>query len=219
MATTPMPSKEELPGNSHAERDAREEAANALAAKRQLQGTVNPEKQSLGKKIVSTFVKDDMNEVKEYVWYDVVLPKVKEIISETISNTVDMALYGERRSRSNINRRGGSSYVSYSSQYRSTNDSRPQYASGSRDRRDGYNLSNLIFDTRVDAESVLGDLCDLVEDYKMASVADFYKFAGMEEQSTFMDRRWGWYDLGNARVVRTRDGYSIDMPRPQQLDV
>ena len=53
----------------------------------------------------------------------------------------------------------------------------------------------------------------------MASVADFYKFAGMEEQSTYMDRRWGWYDLSTARVDRVRDGFSISMPRPQQLDV
>lgn len=219
MATTPMPNPNELPGNSHAEREAREFAANAIAEKRTLQGTVSTEKKSLGKQIVSTFVKDDISEVKEYVWQDVILPKLKDIVSETINNTVDMLLYGEQRSRRGINRSGGSSYVSYSSQYRVVPDSRGSRSDMTRDSRGGYNLSNLVFDTRVDAENVLGDLNDLVEDYGMASVSDFYKFAGMDEQSTYMDRRWGWDDLTTARVTRVRDGYSIEMPRPRQLDV
>lgn len=231
MATTPMPGNEELPGNSHISMDEqhniqlrqdeaslREDDVNKKASNLKLQGKVNTERKSLGQKFVSAFVKEDANDIKEYIWFDVVLPKLKEIISETVNNSIDMLLYGEQRSRPNMTRNRGTSYVSYSAPYRNQNDGRPHY-SDMRDRRGSYNLSNLIFDTRSDAEEVLGNLCDLVDDYRMASVSDFYKFSGMEDTSTYMDRKWGWYDLSMARVVRVRDGYSIDMPRPQQLDV
>ena len=52
---------------------------------------------------------------------------------------------------------------------------------------------------------------DLIETYGMASVADMYDLVGIS--CDYTANKYGWTNIRNAEVVRTRDGYMLKMPK------
>ena len=57
---------------------------------------------------------------------------------------------------------------------------------------------------------------DLVNSYDSATVADFYDLVGIT--SEFTDNKWGWTNLHGSRVIRARDGYLLDLPKPEPVE-
>lgn len=169
------------------------------------------------KKLFGIFSKQDVKDIKDYVVYDVVIPSVKDTVSQVVSNAVDMMLFGEVRNRSRSrSSRGQSTYTSYNSMYdrpRSDRRDRP-------DREERPSRSSepreLVFETRSEAAQVLDAMQDILDQYKICTVADMYDLVGIT--GSFTDNNWGWDDLRTARVVRSgRDGYSIELPRTISL--
>ena len=68
----------------------------------------------------------------------------------------------------------------------------------------------------IEADEVLTQLFDCVESYASVSVADLYEMVGLEVN--FNDHKWGWIDLRGSKVSRTRDGYQLNLPRPEAID-
>ena len=62
-----------------------------------------------------------------------------------------------------------------------------------------------------DAENALIMLKELVAMYGYATISDFYELVGMT--GTFIDDKWGWFDLDKAVVKPHNDGFTIDFPR------
>ena len=56
---------------------------------------------------------------------------------------------------------------------------------------------------------------EMIEQYDAVRVADLYDLVGITGDYT--DNKYGWTNIPNARVVRTRDGYKIEMPRALPL--
>lgn len=171
------------------------------------------------KSALQTFFGDDLENVGSYILNDVVIPALKNTISEVVGNGIDMLLFGSTYSGSG-RRRGRSSYVTYSSfgsrygKERDRDDRERSYQRTGRDR--GRDLESVIFDTRSDAEEVLSQLVDFVVDYGEATVADFYDLAGISGE--FTDNKYGWESLDGARVERdTFGGYHIRFPRVRPL--
>ena len=77
----------------------------------------------------------------------------------------------------------------------------------------------ILFDNRGDAETVLQGLKDIGYTYGFASVADLYDIAGWK-QSVYTDNKFGWFEerLYKAHIMRVRNGYVIDLPRPLPID-
>ena len=65
-------------------------------------------------------------------------------------------------------------------------------------------------------EEVLSQMDNIIETYRMASVADLFDLVG--ESCNFTDQKYGWTNLRNAEVVRVRDGYMIKLPKALPLD-
>ena len=82
--------------------------------------------------------------------------------------------------------------------------------------KSSYETDQIIFDTRVDAESVLTDLLELLSKYDWVSVADFKDISGIS--SSFTDNKYGWTDLHRTSIRRIRNGYVIDFPQPIDLN-
>lgn len=183
-------------------------------------GKVKKQKRSFTKKMAETFLEDDTKSVGSYIFYDVLIPAAKAMISDMVGGGIEMLLFGERRSRStSIRRDGGRSYTSYGSFYRGASDRDPR----DRDRRDisrvsraRHDFDEIVLETRGEAEEVLSHLVDLTIDYGMATVADLYDLVGIT--SNFTDNKYGWSDLRNASVSRVRGGYLINLPRTQPID-
>lgn len=171
-------------------------------------GNVSVKKKNDIQKFAETFVKEDLNTVKSYIWTEVLLPAFKAVISDS----VNMMLYGETsRNRKTNNRRA--SQVSYSSYYDRPNDRRePNYVrSASR-----YIFDDLKFEDRGDADEVLSTLDDLLNRYPSVSIADLNELVGITGRYT--DNKYGWTDISQAYIERTRDGYILRMPKAIPLD-
>ena len=168
-------------------------------------------------------VKNNMPSIKEYVVCDILIPTAKKALSEIIGSssdiivdTVDTLLFGEKRSR---RRRGGSSRTSYYKYY----EDRERDRDRDRDRRRGYDrvrrgydFEDIILDSRREAEEVLDRMEDLIDTYKIVSVADLYDLVGIS--GNYTDNKYGWTNLRNAYVESHRDGYSLKLPKPLPLD-
>ena len=179
-----------------------------------VKGNVKIKKEPLSRKFCEVFLSDSLENVKSYLFYDVIVPIVKDLLSSMIGNGSDMLIYG----RSRGSRRGGSSdRENYSRISRGSNIGRSEgVIRGNPGGRHSY--KDIIFDSRGDAREVLDCMQDILDRFKMVSVADFYELAHAEECETYADRKYGWFKLDDAEIVRDRDGFRIILPRTELLD-
>lgn len=185
------------------------------SVKKVVKGRVIKQKKSLKQKFVETFIGEDIENVSYYIIHDVLVPAAKSTISDMVQGGIDMLLFGERRG-SRTYRDKNRSYVSYdryNSSKRPASNGRREVSN--RDRAK-HNFSDLIFETRGEAEEVLSNLVDLTIDYGQATVSDLYDLSDIT--SEFTDSKYGWTDLGSASVTRVREGYILTLPRPKLVD-
>ena len=200
--------KMDYPSNSH---KVKKEVSSDKQVVKVTSGKVMQKRKSLGKKFAETFLGDDIESVSSYILHDVIIPAAKNMMSDTVSNGIEMLLFGQVKG-SRTRRDGSKSHVSYSSYYdRDKKPTRPSARNTSR-----HNFDDIILETRGEAEEVLSHLVDLTEDYGMASVADLYDLVGIT--SNFTDNKYGWDNLSSASVNRVKDGYLISLPRTTVLD-
>lgn len=176
-------------------------------------GGVKTRKPSPFKRLKENLVEGDSTTVKQYIFFDVILPGIKNIIADSLINTVNMVLFGEGKPASSVKRNGSRSVIHYDKpSYRSEKPKR-SISSRSRAKQD---FKEIEMASRGEAEEVLSQLVDLTVDYEQATVSDFYASVGITPN--YNDEKWGWEDLSMACVKRTRSGYIIDLPSPQWLD-
>ena len=172
-------------------------------------GVVKSKKKTGFGKFRDAIISEDAENVKSYILLDVVIPALKKGIFDTITNGLDMVLYGENgRNR----RRGNSSTVSYNRYYDDERRrSRPSMRSDQR-----YSYDDIILESRGEAEEVLARMDELIDTYEVVSVADLYDLVGIQGRHT--DNKYGWTSMRAASVVRTRDGYMLKLPKALPLD-
>ena len=160
-------------------------------------------------KFVNSVLAEEAADVKNTIVGDVLIPALKKTIVDAVTNSIEMLIYG---STGNI-KKSGSSKVSYRSYY--DNDYRSR-----NDRRDyrsaGYDYDDLVFGTRGEAEMILDNMFEILDRYKVVTVADLYDLAG--ERGRYTDNKFGWTDISSASVVRIRDGFVIKLPRALAID-
>lgn len=210
---------EELKPNSHAYK---EQQKKEHKTEKVVQGEVTTRKKSLVKRAEGAMLSEDASTVKEYLFWDVLIPAVKELVAESVKKAVDAIFYGDRRTSSSLERNKGTTYVRYDK----ASYDRPYRSSSSRsarveprtsyNRRAAHDFDDIILESRTDAENVLDALVDSTMNYGLVSVADFYEMVGLDPKYT--DWKWGWYELSKARVERVRSGYIVVLPHPVVLD-
>lgn len=165
-----------------------------------VKGTVKTKKKS---KIGNAFISEDANNVGSYIVMDVLVPTIKKAIVDIVTDGINMVFFGgEGRSKSNSN----AGYVSYRN-YSDSN--RGKHYSSSYTRP--YIYDDIILETRGEAEEVLARMDELIDMYDVVSVADLFDLVGKSCQYT--DNNYGWTNIRNAEVVRTRHGYEIKLPK------
>lgn len=150
-------------------------------------------------------ISEDASNIKSYIVMDVLIPAMKKAISDIVKNGIEMLLYGDS-GRSN-GQRSPSSSVSYRDYY----DRRDDRYRPNPSQRQGRSIDDLVIESRGEAEEVLTRMDELLETYKMVTVADFYDLVGVT--CDYTDNNYGWTSLRSAEVVRVRDGYIIKLPR------
>ena len=218
---------ENYPGNSKKERaeqqSQKEEARPEIKAVVKTPGVVR--KASLGSRVRETFAGEGARETGTYVFFDVIIPAVKAMLFDTITQGADRILFGGRdviRSGvANAPRHGRTDYNKVS-----TSNANRRYPGRDFEGNGGRELSNrarsnhqtgdILIDTRAEAEMVLDTMQDLISRFGWVSLPEFYSMA--EVTAEFTDEKWGWSNISAAQIRPSKGKYVILLPSPEYDD-
>ena len=160
-------------------------------------------------KFMSNVIAEEAGDVKNYIVMDVLIPAIKKAVVDMVTNGIEMVMYGSTGHSSSKSKGSRVSYRSYYDDDRRDRD-RPRY------RGSEFDFDDIIFDSRGEAEMVLDNMIDILDRYKVVTVADYYDLCG--ERCSHTANKFGWTTLGSSSVVRIRDGYTIRLPRALAID-
>ncbi len=198
-----MEEYKEYVGNSHKCKE-KNNSVPTKKIEKIISGPIKTKKKSNTKKISEIFISEDASSVKSYILMDVVVPTIKKAIIDTI----EIVFNGDT---GHTKKTSSGSKVSYQRYYendrftnRSHNNERP---------RGVYDYDDIVFTTRGEAEKVLDGMFDLLEQYEILSVADFYELVGITGEYTH--HKYGWTTLRGSEIKRLRggNGYIINLPK------
>lgn len=214
ILSTDIGLREKYKGNSHVSKTPSGVDDQTKVISKVVTGKVISREKTLGKKFAEMFCGEDVGSVGKYIIQDVLIPALKNTLSDIVTGGIEMMLFGElHRSGTRQGGYGQQSKTSYSSISNGRVDTRRAPLNISRPKN---NLNEIILETRGEAEEVLSNLSDLIIDYGSASVAALYDMVGKD--TSFTDNKYGWVDLRYSSVRRVRDGYLIDLPKTIALD-
>lgn len=197
----------EYKSNSHKSRQNQNDYIPEKRVEKVVSGSVKSKKKNGLQKITNVFVPEDVDDVKSYIFEDIVVPAVKDIILDAVRAFLGVS----------GNSRGGRSLTSSKISYRKYYDDRDRRDSGNVSRtRTGYDYDDIILESRGEAEDVLERMDELIATYQVVSVADFYDLVGVS--GNYTDNKYGWTDIRNASVIHVRDGYMIKLPKALPLN-
>lgn len=173
-------------------------------------GKVKTKKKSGMTKFADVFLAEDINNVKDSLVSEVLIPTAKKVFYDLITKGAAMFIYGDRAARSDSRTGDSVSYRNYSD-YSKTD---RRYTSSARPVG-GYSYEDLIFENFDEADRVLTQLDAIMQEYHVVSVADLYESAGMV--ANYTDHYYGWTDIHTANIVPDKDGWIIRMPKATSI--
>jgi len=177
--------------------------------------SVRVKKPGFLQKLTSKMISRDTDGIGDYILWEVLVPAAKTTMQEGLITAIEMLFHGGK----STGRRSRGSHISYGSMYRSSRSRRElnerdgHYAPGYRSRTD-----DIFFEYGEDADSVLDEMINLLEKYEQITIADYYDLAGISNMIEPTDHGYGWEDLSGTRIIVTRNGYKINLPRYHRLD-
>ena len=199
--------KDLLSGNETSEK---REKLSPVVKKENIVSTKKP----LGQKMKESFMGEDAKEVKDYLFFDVIIPGIKN----AFMSTLNMLLFGEpyydnRRNYSRKDRDRGSIY-SYDSLYnRRTSEKHKRERYYEKDDRIDYR--HIILDNRDDAEEVIFQIRELIRKDGYATIAELLDLVDLP--SNFNDHDWGWEDERDISLRRISSGYLINVAEARYI--
>ena len=173
-------------------------------------GNVITKKKSKARKFTEELVSEDAKNVKSYVLGEVLIPAIKKLISDIVTDGIVIIREGQSKKGSKRSTADRVSYRNYYDEPRnSSRNNRPVLASG-------YSYDDIILESRGEAQDVLTRMDELVDTYGVVRVADLYDLVG--KTGDYTDNKYGWTNIRNAEIVRVREGYWIKMPRAMPID-
>lgn len=178
-----------------------------------ISGAAVERKEPLRKKFLQAYAGDSAQSVGQYLLMDVVVPGTKNIISDLVTQGINRLLYGSSRPTNGVRSVVGSSgYGKFFNGGGSTQQTPTQLT---QQARQNHSFGEIVLQSRGDAEIVIESLRELIEQYGNAKVTNLYSLVGIS--SDFTDQKYGWTNLARAGVIQIREGYLLDLPRPEVL--
>jgi hypothetical protein len=148
---------------------------------------------------------------------EVVVPRVKAGIEQAFNEFLSGMLWNNSMNRPPSNlvsgpmlRGGGVNYNVISSQQSSLQQARQATVSQS-----SGNYQDLVLPNQEYAETLLANLIELMNTYRVVAVADLYELAG--QTPAISDNSYGWMSLDTARISKVREGFLLELPRPSLI--
>lgn len=166
------------------------------------------------KGIIESFVKEDAKTIVSEVKDEILIPTLRDMIFNGLRAGLEKLLYGEssgnyyRGGNGGPRRAGSTNYNNMYSNYGPA----PKKANP----RNRYEVETIIFDSMPDVDNVLECLEELMSRYQQFTIADYYRAAGVEFEST--DYNYGWYSMTGIAPVKVRDGWTINFPKAVPME-
>lgn len=211
-----------IPNNSHKERDAVQAQAQHEAAKNEpLEAVAHGRKlkKAWYKRAAGSILADDTSTIGEYILIDVLVPAIKNLLYDIVTQGTGRALYSGGRANMrgpSFGLRGSQSSIRTKYDQMSSGpgpmmtDPRPSL---SREARARHDFSDVVLDSREEAISILDNLISQISQYGVATVRNLYELCGITSND-YMDQKWGWRNLDQADVRQYRGGWLLDLPAP-----
>jgi hypothetical protein len=165
------------------------------------------------------FGEENLKTVMENVVYEVMIPAAKDLIVDSLMETVSRKFgtnTGRRIARSVAAHSGPTAYNRFS-QTTIRESGRTAVPGIARARRGTYEVEEILFDSRPQAASVLEEMRARIARYGACSVMDYYDLVG--QTGNHVDEKWGWVNLSSVGVGSVgREGYMISLPDAVSLD-
>ena len=212
MAERRLPTDDDFPTNANGAKNLPEKREKAEPIK--LRGKAK-ETHSIWKSVKGEFLSEDAGSVGGYVLYDILLPALRDLVSDIGHGFIDAAMGGDRRSYGSRRRRDrDKSYVSYNRMYDDRDD---RYESRRSRRNRDRDLEDITFDYRQDAEECLDRMLNYLERYDEVPVSYLYDILGWTIPGAFTDDDWGWTSLSSARIRQSRGSFRLELPPVKPL--
>lgn len=197
--------------------------------KKVVTGEVVRRKKSLGKRFKETFLGDPTLTTKEVavdVILSIVIPSIKDMLFDSVSEAFQRKLFGEVRHTSrrghrpqgaifgNVNYNPYNRYAHGGSSLRP--DPRQDRVPEKRGRVPFSAYDDIVFASRAEATEALDQMIAIIAQYDAVTVSDLFEMA--EVTGEFTDDNWGWTDLRGADVQRVPEGYILNLPRPMPIE-
>lgn len=75
-----------------------------------------------------------------------------------------------------------------------------------------YAVEGIVFDSRSDAEKVLDQMQELIDNYGCVRIQDYYDLCGVSTPY-LREGKWGWITLNKVEIRKYRGGWYIDLPK------
>lgn len=194
----------------------KEEQKNAAPEEKRVQKVVKGSvktKTNEARKLADIFISEDIANVKNYIFMDVLVPAIKKAIYDIVTNGIDMFLYGGTGKGKNS---PSGAKVSYRNYYDQKNTNTGYRGSENTRNQSGFDYDDLEFENRGDAEAVIAQMQGAIGRYGFVTVADLYDMVDLP--TPYTSQKYGWMDVSSAEVVRFRGKYRLRLPRAVPID-
>lgn len=211
-------------GNSHKQRE-EEAAKKEKKIERITSSEVIIQKQGPWRKFRSLLIEADMGSVGQFIWYDILVPTMKNLLVDTVEQGIKRTVYGDRRASYRPPSQalvGRESRVSYNSpvirRYEPDPRSLPQSnitALPMSTSRASNDPRGFIIASRDEAEQVIEAMLHAIDQYDVVTVMDLHEMLGLD--TTPIDNNWGWDDLREAQIRQVREGWVLELPQAKHI--
>lgn len=188
-----------------------------------VEGRVRLQKKSISVRTRDIFLGGRIRDSFSYVVREVLIPAARDMAFDSLTQGAEHTIYGQAvgHIRRNVNRSGafGGSGGPVNYNRMSSPAARreePRERDVSPRGRATHDFNEVIMASRVEADDILNELQDIINEYRMVSVKTLYELLGLEFHHT--DVRYGWTNLTDAGVRRIRNGeYILVLPKTEVL--
>lgn len=148
---------------------------------------------------------------------DVLMPRAKAGVEEALNSFIHGMFWGGGQApvssivKGTVLRGGATNYQAISS----APPSALTQARQANEARSTGHYEDLVCPTQQTAETLLANLYEVFNQYRVVAVADLYEMANIKPSPS--DNAYGWLSLDGARITKERDGYVLSLPRPSLI--
>lgn len=174
---------------------------------------------SMKRRVLDAFISNERGNIKDHVIFDVVIPSIKNAISDVVSDGINMLLFGEKKKSSSKN----GTITPYGSFWASSISNEKKWNTDTETRKTSSlsRYSEACWETKEDAMIMLNCMSELIEATRCITVAQFYGLINDPDNFPIesVHNKWGWKTLADVRTWKISEGrWGLTLPRPQRLD-